>query len=245
MAITAGEATGAPSQLVSLPVTLDNPIQAEGFSFGLEHNGAIAQLQGVTPSGVVAQANGGTGPEYFEFNVNPGGTSGGTIGCVIDFQLTEQIPPAPDNQICTFDYVLTGPDGSSTDVTFSDNLGTPPVLTLVAVDGAAIFPTQNSGSLMVTGDPPDFLFIRGDANSDGLVDISDVLFLGNWLFGVGADGTCDAAGDTNDNGTLDALVDTVFLAMFLFQSGDPVPAPFPSCGGDPTPDLPCDASACP
>ncbi len=82
-------------------------------------------------------------------------------------------------------------------------------------------------------------FVRGDANGDARVDLSDsvsvlgVLFLGGVAF------TCPSAADGNDDGSLD-VADAIYVLAFLFQGGTPPPAPFPEAGPDPTPDaLPC------
>lgn len=80
-------------------------------------------------------------------------------------------------------------------------------------------------------------FVRGDANSDGLVDISDAVFILASLFVPGsAEPTCVDAADSNDDGTRD-ISDAVFSLAALFVSGAPaLPPPFPSCGVDPTMD---------
>ena len=78
---------------------------------------------------------------------------------------------------------------------------------------------------------------RGDANSDGVVDVSDSVFLLAYLFLGGKSPTCADAADSDDSGTL-SLTDAVFVTSFLFLGSGPPPAPGPSsCGADPTPDL--------
>jgi hypothetical protein len=85
-------------------------------------------------------------------------------------------------------------------------------------------------------------FRRGDPNADGRVDISDAIFLLNWLFrGKPGPGCADAA-DTNDSGVVD-LSDSVAVFNFLFYGSRPPPNPGPAaCGVDTTLDnLSCDA----
>ena len=98
--------------------------------------------------------------------------------------------------------------------------------------GQAIPPETVSG--LVTIETTEFR--RGDANGDGVVDVSDGAFLSRWLFGIGPSGTCDDVGDTNDDGVLQGAVDTIFLLSFLFQNGPAVPQPQIGCGFDPTAD---------
>ena len=76
-------------------------------------------------------------------------------------------------------------------------------------------------------------FIRGDANGDGVVDISDPTTILNHLF----EGQCsctNGACDSNDDGNVD-ITDAIYLLTFLFSGGPPPPPPFPLAGKDPTP----------
>jgi hypothetical protein len=89
-------------------------------------------------------------------------------------------------------------------------------------------------------DPP---FIRGNANNDGAVDISDGVGILNDLFlGMPAAAPCRDAMDSNDSGAVD-ISDAVYLLNFLFQGGERIPAPYPGAGTDPTADAlpPCKA----
>jgi len=86
-------------------------------------------------------------------------------------------------------------------------------------------------------------FTRGDANSDGRLDLSDGIAIVRYLFLDGDEPGCLAAGDTDDNGRLE-LTDAVIIASFLFTGGPPPVAPGPDhCSVDETPDaLGCLAS---
>ncbi|MBI4605503.1 MAG: hypothetical protein HY721_26355 [Planctomycetes bacterium] len=82
-------------------------------------------------------------------------------------------------------------------------------------------------------------FVRGDANSDGVLSVSDAPYLLGYIFLGYRPLECDAAADANDDGVLD-LTDSVFGLVAQFRGGSPPPAPFPGAGPDPTPDdLPC------
>jgi hypothetical protein len=84
-------------------------------------------------------------------------------------------------------------------------------------------------------------FIRGDANHDGNVDISDAVFKLNWLFLGRAGPACADAADSNDDGRLDISDAIETLRCAFIAAGCPRP-PFPECGPDPTRDaLGCDA----
>ena len=81
-------------------------------------------------------------------------------------------------------------------------------------------------------------FVRGDADSNGRLTISDAVTILR-RFGL-SDNTkeppCLVALDVDDSGAIN-LSDTVFLLGHLFRTGSPPPpAPSPDCGVDPTPD---------
>jgi hypothetical protein len=94
---------------------------------------------------------------------------------------------------------------------------------LLSVSGNLVLPSADtvlySGSALLT-----IPFIRGDANRDGVVDISDVVYLLNYLFihGPAPVPTLDA-GDANCDRVVDAS-DLVYLLNYLFVNG-----PAPSC----------------
>jgi hypothetical protein len=86
-------------------------------------------------------------------------------------------------------------------------------------------------------------FIRGDANRDWVVNISDVMAINGFLFGGGDPPLSFDAADANDDGVVN-MADVIYLLGFLFSGGPPPPPPFRSGdppayapGGDPTYDL--------
>jgi hypothetical protein len=100
---------------------------------------------------------------------------------------------------------------------------------------------DDSGYVYVTGDSSQFgsdyltikydtlLFLRGDANCDGTVSVSDVVYLINYLFKGGPWCWCDSVdpldchkgpGDANCDGTV-SVSDVVYLINYLFKGGSP------------------------
>lgn len=77
-------------------------------------------------------------------------------------------------------------------------------------------------------------FVRGDANGDGQIDLSDAIGLLALLFASASGGPCLEALDVDDSGTLN-IADAVSLLAHLFGGSVTPPAPFPDCGVDPTP----------
>ena len=79
-------------------------------------------------------------------------------------------------------------------------------------------------------------FVRGDTNTDGSIELADVIYLLDDLFGDGAPVPCSNALDINNDDTRD-ISDGVYLLTYLFNNGPNPQNPFPTCGPDPTEDL--------
>ena len=79
-------------------------------------------------------------------------------------------------------------------------------------------------------------FVRGDANQDTLVNLTDAIYLLDYLFRGKAPMRCFDSMDVDDEGSLN-ISDPIFLLNFLFRDGKiQIPPPFPDCGFDMTPD---------
>jgi PKD repeat protein len=106
-------------------------------------------------------------------------------------------------------------------------------VTLV-ISGYKTVDTAQRTSYIVVGDPRG-RFIRGDANGDGLIDISDAIAILGFMFGGGISINCQDAADLDDSGIID-ISDPIGILTFLFQEGDAPRAPFPAAGEDTTAD---------
>jgi DNA-binding beta-propeller fold protein YncE len=78
-------------------------------------------------------------------------------------------------------------------------------------------------------------FIRGDADGNGGVNVSDPIFILEHLFRGGRAPRCEDAADADDSGRLDTT-DPILILDHLFRGGSAPPAPYPFAGADPTPD---------
>ena len=97
-------------------------------------------------------------------------------------------------------------------------------------------PTKVFRIIPASGAPVDQDFIRGNGNGDGVVDISDSVFILMHLFlGLGTEPPCLDALDTDDNATVE-ITDAIYGLNALFTGGPPPPQPYPGCAGDPTDD---------
>jgi len=91
--------------------------------------------------------------------------------------------------------------------------------------------------LLTAFSPGGMLFVRGDTNSDGAIDIADAICVLGYLFGSPGDECkakcvlCLDACDANDDGSVD-IADAISILAYLFGGAGPLPEPFPECGTD-------------
>jgi hypothetical protein len=82
---------------------------------------------------------------------------------------------------------------------------------------------------------PAQVFMRGDANADGSLQIADAIHILASIFTSGPESACLDTADANDDGKLD-IADPVRVLMHLFAGDRPLPDPYGACGADPTVD---------
>jgi parallel beta-helix repeat protein len=80
--------------------------------------------------------------------------------------------------------------------------------------------TANGGGIVRESEHKYLIFVRGNANGDGAVDIGDVIYLVNWVFTGGSAPYPPEAGDANCDGQVD-IADIVYLINYLFLAGSP------------------------
>ena len=86
-------------------------------------------------------------------------------------------------------------------------------------------------------------FVRGDANSDGAINLTDGVIPLLFLFSGGTPPACGDAADTNDTGSVE-ITDAIIIFSWLFTGGAAPAAPSPlspgysaaECAADPTED---------
>ena len=72
-------------------------------------------------------------------------------------------------------------------------------------------------------------FVRGNANADGVLNITDGIFVLNFLFLGGPTPPCAEAANANGDAVLN-ITDGIYILNFLFLGGPPPAAPYPDCG---------------
>ena len=86
-------------------------------------------------------------------------------------------------------------------------------------------------------------FVRGDANIDRRIDLSDGVFILRYLFLSRQEPRCLQAADTDANGTIQ-MADAVLLFQSLFLGATVLASPFPGCESDPDSVLTCRRPSC-
>ncbi|MEM7166232.1 MAG: hypothetical protein AAF581_12250 [Planctomycetota bacterium] len=232
-----------PITLDSVTGTLGAPDNLTSWSYGICHDDTLASIVDVVHGTDALAANPLGPPGFSSINTTFGG--GFALAIIIDLFGNFFLSPGTDLEISVATYNRTAP--GQVPLAFCGTIGNPAVEVLVVNQaGVSAIPQTVDGLLdeMVVVPPTEF--IRGDANQDSVLNITDVIFLALWLFGAGPAGDCESAADVNDNGALDPLEDVLGLVQYLFQAGPAPAAPFPTCGPDGNMDtLTCDMTSCP
>lgn len=122
-------------------------------------------------------------------------------------------------------------------IQFCDNIngnGNVVLSNKVVIENESITPVElNDGQICV---PVAALFIRGDVNNDGIVDVGDPIYLLNYLFLNGASPPCPDSADADNDGLIN-ITDAVYMVFYVFGIGVAPPFPFPDCGLESFPDL--------
>jgi hypothetical protein len=213
------------------------PNATQGFSMGLANSAEV------TPTNVSLDL--GFDPDFGEIGLFADGWTAGVV-----YSFTGGVTATFENatEVISVDYETGGSmagneTGATATLSWSDDLGSPPVANVMVVGGASLNAAFEDGAIalnpVVTLD-----FIRGDANADAKVNIADGVWIIYELFLNGPASTCTLASDANADGVAD-IADASFIFMYRFMNGMMPSAPFPDCGQvvDQTPED-CVSSGC-
>jgi hypothetical protein len=219
---------------------------ASGWTLAVAHDPARLNLIGVDLVGTgLEELLGQDGFALFEITAGPRNSGFTAQG---ELRSPGKALPAPSQALARARYEMApfmdpGQIGTriETTLTFPASLNGSggPVANAVFPEGnLTAVPLDVSIALL-----PQALFIRGDSNGDGRVDISDALAVLFYLFGGGA-ALCEEAANANNDSHLD-LTDAVTILERLFLDPQPFPRPYPDCGLNPSlPSLSCAVSSC-
>ncbi len=255
-----GTGAGVPSNTgIAIPVTMSNTAEITGLTLVIKFDATriridelvteentilsaqsadyiIAEQHNVEGIAVVAALKDFATPFWFQVGDNP------------------SFPVGQDQLVCTLKCgVLVSADKGFGTIELKDGLKIPnnsqpgvpqdtmpDAHNLVMLGDNAVRPVfAQSGGIDVRRG-----FIRGDANKDDGVDISDSVWLLDYIFKGGRVPPCLDAADANNDTRVD-ISDSIWLLNYLFKGGPQPSEPFPQAGVDPSDDgkgsLGCDS----
>ena len=247
--LTAGSAAGSPGATVSVPVLLDGTdIECQGASFGLTHDDEVLTLDAIVFGADVEGFNGGSGPDFWVANTDPGEGIGGFVAFIPvlgDASIT--LPSEDDLELAVYEYTIaasaSGGDVISIDFTeeLASEAGGVPVAVTVVDNLSGVQLTLENGDVFVLAGgvtvlpPPGAVFVRGDVNGNDEITISDAVEILSYQFLDAQPPACLDAADVDDDGEISGLLEATALLNWIFNDGAPPPPPS-ECGDDPTSD---------
>jgi hypothetical protein len=245
--LTGGEAVQGGR--VTSTFLIEANAETQGFSVSIDFDEDV--LRGTAVRNLWERPDGKPwGFQKFEWNNsrdmpgNGGIDEGFLVGAVaISLEEPVHLPADTQNEVLALDFQVSpdAPIGSTTELRFLDGgRGSgEPIKNIVVVQWASQTPLTHVGPIAVTGRlqivPDISIFVRGDSNGDGTVNLSDAQTTLNYLFLGRAVPACHDAADANDDGTIN-IVDAIATLDWLFRGSRRLPPPGGEAGGDPTPD---------
>ena len=252
--LSIGDASASPGESFSVELSLEADGDAQALSWSIDFDESVLEGRSVGPSLGVSPDDLFLTYEFANEDEAPGGSGvdeGYAVGAhVFSWIRTDVVPAGARVVVQTFEFaVRDGATLGTTELRFRDGgaasyLDGADVVNNVTVAGWPADLELGSGALFVNGRVEVVgdigMFVRGDSNGDGDVDLSDGVATLGYLFLGGARLDCDDAADANDDGRLN-VSDPVATLMSLFSGAGPLPAPSEIPGVDPTDDgLSCD-----
>ena len=166
------------------------------------------------------------------------------IGCIYEFSEPFDpdlifLPPG-ENQVLqqlVFDVSESAPQGAKTKVALVNDYSISKIANIFIEEGFTKIPALRSSTVEVLIVQPPFprLFLRGDTDGNGKLELTDAVRVLNYLFLGGVAPGCLDAADVNDKGKID-ISSAITLLGYLFLGGAQPAVPYPNKGLDATPD---------
>jgi hypothetical protein len=207
-------------------------IAVEGWSFALCNTALAAEVLEVATSPEVEHLLNGDPPEFVDVRVSPADPFVAVEQSIVLGTAPEPVAAGPFPEgipLMGIRYRVIEED----ELKFCDQVGGIYFDNRVKVEGVGYIPETRLGGRLVLGSL-GARFIRGDADLNGELDLTDAVFVLMRLFLGGEALPCLDAADANDVGRVD-ISDPIFLLRFLFLGGPPPPPPFPEPGEDLSP----------
>ncbi len=223
------EAEAFPGQQIELTVEGDYAVSVQGFSLAFSYPVDALEIVNIDFTQTILGAIGA------DFLVSEVDREQGHVflAALVDVKppFESELIPAIGQPLALARMLVEVSSDASEDIQleFRDGLFQPPVQNLFVVDDVSV-PVDELGGGSITL-LRKTMFIRGDANSDVLVDIADPIAVLNYQFSYGFEPpSCLVACDVNLDDWVD-ISDAIYLLRFLFEpSMPPPPHPFPAPG---------------
>jgi hypothetical protein len=128
------------------------------------------------------------------------------------FPPVEEMPPAGSGTLAYLVFDIIATEETTTDLVFTTYQGAPSIYT--GTDGQNRYPDETDGTVTII----EVQYVCGDANNDGLVNITDAVFLIQYIFAGGAAPDPLCLGDANGDGLVN-ITDAVYLIQWIFAGG--------------------------
>ncbi len=149
------------------------------------------------------------------------------------------LPPSRGTRLVNLivDVLSSAPQGETTVLRLENDANLSRIKNIVVVGVDSIPPALKSANVHVRSVEPPFprRFRRGDVDHSGSINVTDAIFVLNYLFGDQEAPSCLDAADFTDAGGVD-ISSGIAILNFLFGEGAPPAVPFPNEGLDPTDD---------
>jgi hypothetical protein len=245
-----GDGSGAPGASVKMPFTVMADRPSTGFSYSIDFDEGV--LDAVSVSKLWHKPS-GTPYEFEVFDMNNRDDSPGSAGvdegyivgaAIISLTDTGDVLP-PDAEVPVYEFELRVRDAApagQTELRFIDGgqQSGGAVANRLIAGGVSITPALASSFVFVNGRvniiPDGTVFVRGDSDASGLIDMTDAVVVLAHLFQGAPPPVCMDAADANDDGRIDITDPIVTLSSLYLQAGPLPPPTSESPDFDPTPD---------
>ncbi len=231
-----GAAATSPGGETRLPLHAVTLVEAEGLTVVGDYDSPFLELLDVD----VGQSLAGNSSDFVAPTID---AERGQFLLSVLFDL----PPLEGKALPPGDHLLASlvfrvkpgtPEGSYP-VRLTDGLGAPPRSNFLVSNGENQRPRLENGALEVRSgetDEPAAVFLRGDANGNGKLEISDAIYLLSWQVREGPPPPCLDAADTDDDGLITRADANLVLGYLIGGLETPPAPPFPEVDADLTED---------
>lgn len=172
--------------------------------------------------------------DYFDVIINPE-EGFFTVAALVDYlpPFTGAVIPSIGCPL-TFAWIegrVAGDAARNLVLRTEDGLSNPPLRNMYVVDNQAVGLSEPAAVMLPLLARREDVFIRGDSNMDGRLDISDAIYVLAYRYTGGPWPVCMDAADANDDGRVD-LSDPIFFLSYLFHRRIQLPQPGAGAGID-------------